>query len=85
MILNVTQSASGRPGSVSTSRQLSKPDGRMSPIPSQVVKLRPSTPISGITAKVRNMSSAGRTIQAIEPCRTACDAVRTGATRSGGT
>ena len=56
---NVTQTACGSPGSASTARQLVSPDGRMSPIPSQVVKLSASTPTTGTTAKPTKNTSAG--------------------------
>src|SRR4051812_5827052 len=56
---NVTQRACGSPGSVSTARQLSSPDGMMAPIPSHVVKLSANTPTSGMTAKPTKNTRAG--------------------------
>src|SRR5690606_21537907 len=44
----------------STSRQLVSPEKVISPMPSQVVKLSTSTPMSGTTPKATKNSSAGR-------------------------
>jgi hypothetical protein len=82
MIRNVTQSACGRPGSVSTERQLAKPAGRITPMPSHDVKLRSRTPTSGTTANATKTSRAGTAIQAREPLRMPREVARraTGAT-----
>jgi hypothetical protein len=67
MTRNVTHRACGRPGSLSVAFQLVRPDGWISPIPSQVVKLNASTPTSGITPNPMNIASAGNAIQATGP------------------
>ncbi len=70
----VTHSACGSPGSLRTARQLVRPDGTISPIPSQVVKLSSSTPISGMTPKAVKNTSAGIAIHPSDrPCRSAPD------------
>src|SRR5215218_8569539 len=69
MTTNVTQIACGRPGSLRTARQLAKPAGRITPMPSQDVKLRAMTPSSGTTANATNTSRAGRAIQVNDPLR----------------
>src|SRR3954471_15031192 len=56
---NVTQTACGSPGSASTARQLVSPDAWISPIPSHVVKLSASTPMTGTTAKTTKNNRAG--------------------------
>ena len=56
---NVTHMACGRPGLVSVAFQLVRPDGTTSPIPSHVVKLSRSTPMSGMTPKAMKKTSAG--------------------------
>jgi hypothetical protein len=63
MTTNVTQSECSRPGSARTARQLSKPAGWITPMPSQDVKLRSSTPTSGTTANATKTSRAGSAIQ----------------------
>jgi hypothetical protein len=69
MTSNVTQSACGSPGFESSARQLVRPDGWIWPMPSQVVKLRASTPISGMTPNAMNIASAGSAIHATGPLR----------------
>ena len=69
MTTKVTQSACGRPGSVRTARQLSKPAGLITPMPSHDVKLRSRTPTSGRTANATKKSRAGSAIHATEPLR----------------
>src|SRR5689334_14094693 len=59
VIRNVTHSACGRPGSLSTARQLSSPVSLISPSVSQEVKLSSRTPTSGISAKAAKTTSAG--------------------------
>ena len=76
MILNVTQSAWGRPGSLRVERQLSRPAGFITPMPSHDVKLRSRTPTSGTTANATNTSRAGTAIQAREPLRLPREVVR---------
>ena len=75
MIRNVTHSACGRPGSVSTEVQLVRPDGVMTPMPSHVVKERPTTPTSGMTPKATKTMSAGSAIHATEELRPAPETV----------
>jgi hypothetical protein len=84
MTTNVTKSACGRPGSVSSARQLSKPAGRITPMPSHDVKLRSRTPTSGTTANATNTSRAGSAIQVREPLRLPCEVVRRVSGRAGG-
>ena len=69
MTRKVTHSACGSPGSVSTGRQLVSPAGWIAPMPSHVVKLRSSTPSSGMTAKATKKTSAGSASQATGPLR----------------
>src|SRR3954463_667965 len=69
MISKVTQMACGRPASVSAAFQLVRPDGWIGAMPSQVVKLSATTPISGMTPNARNMRNAGRAIHRTEPLR----------------
>jgi len=69
MISNVTQRACRRSGSLSVAFQLVRPDGVIAPMLSHVVKLSAMTPISGITPKARNISSAGSAIHPTEPLR----------------
>ena len=45
-------------------------------MPSQVVKLSTSTPISGMTPNAMNISSAGSAIQVTEPLRPPLEAGR---------
>ena len=67
MTRNVTHRACARPGSASTARQLSKPAGRMSPSPSQEVKLSARTPSSGMTPNATKKTRAGSTSHANDP------------------
>ncbi len=67
MTRKVIHNACGRPGSLSTARQLSNPAGWISPSPSHAVKLSTRTPISGITPKATKNSRAGRASQLREP------------------
>jgi hypothetical protein len=69
MTTNVTQSECSRPGSARTARQLSKPAGRITPMPSHDVKLRSRTNRSGTMANATKTSRAGSAIQMREPLR----------------
>ncbi len=66
---NVTSIACGRPGSLSASRQLVRPDGWIAPMPSQLQKLSSTTPISGINPNAMKKNSAGSASQLSERCR----------------
>src|SRR5512132_302575 len=81
---NVTQSAWYRLGSVRTDRQLAKPAGRITPMPSHDVKLRSRTPTSGTTANATKMSRAGSAIQMRAPLRLPPDVVGRVAGGAGG-
>src|SRR6476469_982791 len=59
MILAVTSRALPVTGSVSTVVQLARPSSRISRRPSQLVKLRKTTPASGTTANTRKKTRAG--------------------------
>ncbi len=68
MIRNVTPSECGKPGSASTATQLSIPIGMIAPMPFQLVKLRASTPTSGMRPNAVKNTSAGSTSQPSDPC-----------------
>src|SRR4051812_37487243 len=69
MIRKVTHSSWGSAGSVRTVFQLFSPSGWIWPMPSHWVKLRASTPSSGMIANATKMKSAGRAIQVTGPLR----------------
>jgi hypothetical protein len=77
MTTNVTQSECSRPGSARTARQLSRPAGRITPMPSHDVKLRSRTNRRGTMANATKTSRAGSAIQVREePLRLPREVVR---------